>query len=399
MKKLLIIDPGSNTFRSYIIRTFKQNGFLLFIAAPKNSDWAKEYAKEFLEFGEDHDFISDIISFGKGNNVDGVLTYSEEHVSTAAKVGKALNLPHLNPEIATIIRNKYLLRKKLEEVGIQTVKAFKVSSAEEAVKCAQKIGFPVVVKPINGHSSIGVVKAESKDDIYIAAKQIQRFKFESLKSDFIVEEYIEGPEVSIECFVKDSKPYVIGITDKRLSKEPFFEEIGHTVPSSLPPSIQYLFVSYAVQILTALDFNLGIAHIEARLTKDGPKLIEIGARLGGDFIPKLVKLASNIDLPLISALLACGESVQLEEFRTEAASIEFIVPSKSGIIKDIFIPDTMHSKILEFEIWGQVGQHVVLPPERYLTRLGYTISKGSTSKESLNLVQSIVKSINIEIAK
>lgn len=397
-KRLLLVEPGSEKFRSYILEELVNHKFQLIIVGGKKTEWAKKYAESYYILDEIENKVDEIVSIGRSKNVGGVLTYSDIYVPIVAKVAQTLSLPHLDQKTAYMCRNKLLLRNELNKKKELAVRSYKSLNLNEAIHYANYIGYPVVVKPIHGHSSIGVMKANNEKDVIQSYNKSIEYKFAG-NYGVLIEEYLDGPEVSLECFVEDGKPNIVAITDKKLSQEPYFEEIGHTVPSDLPTNILDQFKSVAIQSLTAINFTTGIAHIEARMTRNGPKIIEIGARLGGDLIPKLVQLSTGINLPLIAANLACGLPINSEHLKkTNSATVLFVVPRESGVVTGFSkIVQDANPNILYNRFWGKVGQVVRLPPENFLTRLGYVVTVGDNSKDSLILAEKIIQELKLQI--
>ena len=113
----------------------------------------------------------------------------------------------------------------------------------------------------------------------------------------IVEEYVEGREISVEFISYNGKHYPLQITDKVTTGAPFFVELEHHQPSSLPEDIKLRIKEIVLHALDALHIKYGASHSELKITEDGDiRVIEIGARMGGDFIGSdLVKLSTGYD--------------------------------------------------------------------------------------------------------
>jgi biotin carboxylase len=395
-KRLLILNPASKKFRMYILDELVKAGFELYIVGDKQRYWAKDFAKKFLELNfEDQNATELIEKFGNQNKVNGVMTYSDQCVVLAALVAEKLGLKQISPKVAEMIRNKYMLRNYLLSKGLDTVRFYKSNCIQEILEYAKHIGFPLVIKPVNGHSSMGVSKVDNLKQLEIAAKRALEIKFSNKEPELLIEEFLDGPEVSVECYIKNNNTKIVTLTDKRLSKEPFFEEIGHTVPSSHNKLIQDNIKNYVSNVLKALEFENGIAHIEIRYTKNGPKIIEVNGRLAGDFIPLLTKNATGVNLPVIAASIACNLEIDEEITKKCSSSIEFIIPSNEGIIENFNLPKKIDNPKILLNFWGEKGELVELPPNKFLTRLGYIIAEGKDSDESISLTKSVINKIQI----
>ena len=113
----------------------------------------------------------------------------------------------------------------------------------------------------------------------------------------IIEEFIDGREVSVETISWEGKHYVLQITDKVTTGAPYFVELEHHQPTSLSTEIKKNIHSVVLKALTALNIKYGASHSELMITDSGDiKVVEIGARMGGDFIgSNLVKLSTGYD--------------------------------------------------------------------------------------------------------
>lgn len=395
-KRILVVGTGSPTFRSYIMEHLMEAGFELLIAGDRPDRW-KAFAQDFLDLTNLGHPFEKIVEFGRKHRVMGAITFSEEHVILAAKVARELGLPHTDPERLVLFRDKHAMRRVLSERQITSIQSRTADSPKEAAVIAAEIGFPVIVKPATGHSSIGVIKANQEAEVIAAAEDIQKYRFEGKTPAIIVEEYLDGPEVTMECMVENGIPTVVAVLDKRLSAEPFFEETGHTMPSRLPAASQAMLASLAVNAVQALGLQVGTACVEARLTSKGPRIIEAGARLEGDFIPEIIRLATGINLPVIAASLACGLPVEIGTVRPGAAAIDFAVPAHEGVIRSFseWGPSLPH--VVQAVFWGKKGQNVQLPPNRYVTRLGYVISAADTPQEAETAAKAALEKLELRI--
>src|SRR2546423_8114805 len=128
-------------------------------------------------------------------------------------------------------------------------------------------------------------------------------------SRVLLEEYVAGPELSVEGFVQDGDVHFVSITEKLVGPEAYFLEVGHIVQAQLPPAAVQAIRSYTEEVVRALGTPFGPFHAELRLTGRGPVLIEIAARLPGDHICDLILRARGVDLrrSMIAAYL--GQAV------------------------------------------------------------------------------------------
>ena len=222
--------------------------------------------------------------------IDGVFTRISLFIPTACYIAQEMNLPGNKYTDSFAMINKYLQR--------QVYLKYRVSSprfvlAEENIDLSEFI-FPLIVKPVDCFASYGVMKVEQEEDL---AKAIQRAQELSYAKQALIEEYVTGAEVSVETISWNGKHYILTITDKENTGEPYFVETAHHEPSLLSDDIQEKIKIETRKALTALNFNYGTAHVEIKITETGkPYLIEVNARMGGGNIHELVRLSTGYDL-------------------------------------------------------------------------------------------------------
>ena len=139
----------------------------------------------------------------------------------------------------------------------------------------------------------------------------------------LVEEYIAGPEISVDSAVYHGELMPMFVARKRIGYPPYFEEVGHVVDAADPLLTEPGLASVMRAAHAALGFTDGMTHAEYKFTPDGPKVIEVNARLGGDLIPYLGLRASGLDPGLAAAAVACGRRPELKADRSAAAGVRF----------------------------------------------------------------------------
>jgi biotin carboxylase len=179
--------------------------------------------------------------------------------------------------------------------GLPTPAHREFSTVAELCDLAPLLGYPLVIKPRDFGGSAGVIKISGEDEIAAAFEHCRSIleqyadAFHIPADAFQAEEYVAATdEISVEVLVTRGCPRVLAVTDKYLGPEPWFAELGHVVPST--HSYDSSITEIAERACEALDIELGVAHVEIRLLADGtPKLMEVGARPGGDGIMELVE--------------------------------------------------------------------------------------------------------------
>jgi len=225
--------------------------------------------------------------------IDGITTIaSDVAVLTVNYVAEKMGLVGNPDKYSETATNKYLMRQCFMDNNVPSPKfCLTEGTFPEAVNSFK---YPVIVKPTDRSGSRGVEKVDTPDELQTA---IERACKESFQKKAVIEEFIEGREISVESISYKGKHYVLQITDKVTTEAPFFVELEHHQPSSLPDNIKTRVTKIVLNALTALHIQYGASHAELKITEGGDiRVIEIGARMGGDFIGSdLVKLSTGYD--------------------------------------------------------------------------------------------------------
>ena len=389
-KRILIIESGDVSFRGYILQALHLHGFKIVLLKQETPTWELRWIENSLiaDFSQVPEVISMVGDYHKRKPILGVFTYIDLYVELTAVVSREFGLHFFSEETALHVRNKYLMRSKLLAHGLLQP-AFKRYQGS-LVEVADTIGFPSVIKPIAGHSSINVIKMTrdtNLSDIEVLLRSEERVVEWGITPEYMVEEYVEGREVSVESIIVQKEPIHLAVTDKFKSREPYFEEISHTVPSCLPDEKKHEIYELVTRGITALGVNNCAIHTEVKLSHNGLVIIEMGGRLGGDKIPYLVNLALGADMAVATAYASLGQKYAFKLTQQVTASIAFFVPQRQQVITETPQSLPPFEGIKEFEFWGERGQVVMAPPALFFTRLGFVVTTGNSYEQSRKRIE------------
>ncbi|MFF0740561.1 acetyl-CoA carboxylase biotin carboxylase subunit family protein [Streptomyces sp. NPDC004111] len=318
------------------------------------------------------------------HQVAGVMTWTEDYLVQTARLATVLGLPTSSPESMLAARDKASSRREFARHHVPSADSMTVTSLVEAAVAAETIGYPVVVKPAAGMASIGVRRVNTAEELFTAYDAAAVEAGHAIEStQVLIEAYLDGPEVSVECVTHQGRTSVVAVTRKKLGEEPHFEEVAHSVEAGDP--LLATVAPVATAAVQALGIDNGIQHVEMRLVAGKPHLIEVNGRIGGDMIGHLVHRATGISLPRAAADIACGIAPDLTATRTEAAAVRLLYPDTSGTLSVRQFPGrpTDRPPWLERLHWQrQVGDAVLLPQDggdRDTARLGYVITAAPTA--------------------
>lgn len=321
----------------------------------------------------------------------GVLTFAADYpVPMVARIAAELGLAGPSPAAALAMTDKLIMRQRLSAAGLRTPRF-------AAVRCPGDLnafGGSAVVKATRSSGSRGVRLVEGQD----VAALIEEMSAESADGEVLVEEYIEGPEVSVEAITTDSRTTILSVTDKLTSGPPELVELGHAQPSELieqRPEIEAL----TRQAVRALGLTNGPSHTEIRIGSDGPVVIESAARFGGGFIAShLLRITAGIDAAHVAVTMALGEDVSIQQQGGPGAAVRFLTP-EPGVVRSVTGLDEVRHRpeVVEAAVDVTVGD-VVAPLRSARDRVGHVICCGRTAGDARLRVDEAANSIVIKTA-
>ena len=354
----------------------------------------------FKEEGIEKEVISTIdipkvIEAAKMHKINGIMTLaSDMPMRTVAAVAKEMNLVGIDEQTAINATNKYEMRKALEKEGVPIPLFYKVSTEEELIECISHFCGKFITKPADNSGSRGIYLVDNK------AKAIEAFRYSKANSrngDVVVEEFMEGPEVSVETLTIDGVCHVIQITDKLTTGAPHFVEMGHSQPSQLSSDIQDKIKEVAIVANRAIGIMNGPSHTEIIVTKDGPKIVELGARLGGDCITThLVPLSTGVNMVECCIKIALGEKPNYEKVFDKASAIRYLKQHK-GVINGVFgVEDAKCVKgIKDIFVDASVGKEVS-NVNNSSSRIGFVIAQANTAEVAIKNCEVALHKIRIQ---
>ncbi len=360
-----------------------------------------------IDLNDEELAVQKAIGLGQRFDIQAVYTLNEYRVPLAARMATVLGLPYgLSYEAALNCRNKKRTRKLLEQDKVGSAKFILVSTPEEALAALTNFSLPVVVKPSNDAGSNLVARCDTPEEVWQAVEAIQRnssnWVGQTLDSEILIEEYLEGLEFSVEACTSAGKTTVLAITAKQTTPPPLAVEVGHSVPAPIPEADAAAIRQLVVDALAALGVTDTVTHTEVKLTLKGPKVIEVNARPGGDKIPLLVKAVTGYDLRELSLHLALGGTLKNAPFYgvvAPSATVHFFAAEHSGGVK-ISNLETVASVPGLFMIHMDVydGDTVEQTTSNY-NRLGYFIAHGTDEQDANRVAETIKQRLAVQVRK
>lgn len=337
-----------------------------------------------------------VVAVARDFNPDGIMTLATDMPMRAvAKACEACGLPGISYETAVKATDKAEMIKAFEEHGVEHPWFFVARDKAAFEEVLAQVMFPCIMKPTDNAGSRGVVLAHSIEELKSAYSYSQS---ESRGGAVIIEEYLQGPEFSIEVMVVDGEPHVLQITDKLTTGAPHFVEMGHSQPTRQNEENQEKIRDLAIRACKAVGINCGPAHVEMILTQDGPKMVELGARMGGDCITThLVPLSTGIDMVALTIKLACGEAVDLCAKIYKGSAIRYF-KTETGLIKEISGTEDARAidGVKEVSVVHQVGERAVEIGSS-VDRIGFVIAQAETAEDAVHICEDALSAIKIVV--
>lgn len=389
---------GASILQLPAIRQAKQMG-LKVVVVDMNPN-----AIGFLEDGIESEVVSTIdipavLKVAKKHGIEGVMTLaSDMPIRTVAVVAKELGLVGISEDTAMKATNKALMRDALCEYGVPVPKYFKVSTKDEYKSIIQNFLSAFIVKPADNSGSRGIFLVSDHTDYELAMAAYDHSRKYSRNGEIVVEEYMQGPEVSVETISLNGLCHVIQITDKITTGAPHFVEMGHSQPSMLTDIIKQKVAEVAIAANRALDIQNGPSHTEIIVTDEGPKIVELGARLGGDFITThLVPLSTGINMIESCIRIAMGEEPDLEIKDHFSSAIRYF-PQRAGRIKRISGIGRAKQMpgVIEIGVVHGEGEYITDVMDS-TSRMGFVIAKSDTPISAIQICEKAIDCIKIEM--
>lgn len=387
---VLLIGSGWRPYREYLLQGLARQSALWLIDG-QPSTWQDPYITGSSVVGnldwvgavsDREGLIGAALRVAENQKVAGVLTYDEMFVTVAADIAERLGVRGLTVAGAENCRDKARTRAALTAAGLPQPRYALVHGIEEAVEASARIGYPVVLKPRGMGASVGVVRVERPDDLagaFAVVERARRAGPPAYEDGVLIEELIDGPEISVDGAVSGGEYRPFCLARKELGDPPYFEEVGHVVDAADPlladPALLALLAD-AHRTLGVLD---GVTHTEVRLRAGGPVVIEVNGRLGGGMIPYLGKLATGVDPGQVAAEVATGAPPSVEATSRGCAGIRFLYPPLDCRVLGVSVPDpAVVPGLLEARAIVQPGTELRLPPNAHLGRHSYVLAAAPT---------------------
>lgn len=396
MKKLLVLAAG--ILQIPVIKKAREMGYYVIAADGDANAVGLKYADKGIVANITDEKV--MLGVAREEQVDGVIhPCSEVSMSVMGYINDTMGLSGISKLMAWRATNKHLMREAFEKYGAPSPQSYCTIDANEAWHFfCDKFDTNAILKPSRNSGSRGIAKIE---------RGISREKFlelygrafnESRDKQVLIEQFIEGPEFSVEIIVWNNAVNVLTVTDKKTTGAPYFVELGHNQPSVFPTEIVEIVKNAAIDGVKALELNNCACHAEIKVENGRAYIMEIGARLGGDFIStELTHLSTGIDMVAAAIDVALGTEPYLEpKEEKHGVCIRYFCP-KPGRLESIQGMECLNDEhVYLSEIYCKVGDEI-REVKSSLDRSGHMIVVDETADNAIDRAERIISQVSFNI--
>ena len=390
MKRLFII--GASILQLPAIKRAKELGMYVAVADYNPQAIGIPYADEYFNVSTIDE--EGVYQAAKEFGAEGIMTLATDMpMRSVAYACQKLGLTGICYDTAVKSTDKGEMIKAFEAAGVEHPWYHIIS--DPAQPLPESITFPCITKPTDNSGSRGVMLVNSREEL---ASAIAYSSENGRKGGVIVEEYMVGPEVSVEVIVWQGIPHVLQVTDKLTTGAPHFVEMGHSQPSRLPTADLEKIRDLACRAVKAVGLENGPAHVEIMLTKEGPKMVELGARMGGDCITThLVPLSTGIDMIKATMDISLGMTPDITPKFQKGSAIRFFdapygtITAVEGAEETLAIPGVKEVSFTKQvgDVAGQIGSST--------DRVAYVIAQGETVERAVAACEAGLQTIKVSV--
>jgi len=399
-KSILIFGAGLNQIN--LIKVARSLGIKTVVLDIISDPPGKEYADFFYcVSGDDYETTRDI---AVKHNVSGLVTTQMENpLRLMAKLALNLNLSFHSPDVIERGTDKWLMKQSFLQYGVPCAQGKLFTKTEKVTEIDLKdFQYPLIMKPKDGTSSQGVFRIERFNEI---EKNIGITRHFSCNGEVIIEEFLEGPEYSIESITFHGRTTTIQYTEKFITPFPHTVEIGHLQPADLTPEQKKQIAKVVKSAIEAIGIDNSAAHTEIKLTADGPKIVEISPRGGGDFISSYLTLASTgVSMDKAMIQVALNQQPDLIPKKQSYSYIKYFeLPVGKKVLQVDDYQDLLKEEDVVFANIDIESGEIIEEITESKKRPGFVIVKGKNRNSVINkanrLCKNLMKKIHLKGAK
>lgn len=329
-------------------------------------------------------------------DVDGVLALGSDDTARAlAALCKALKVPGPETDAALRASHKGSMRDACARRGAPVPRYRRTFDADEACAAATEMGFPVLLKPVTASGSAGISRVERVEQVAEAHALARAASIGA--TEVLVEEIVDGPEVRVETLSYGGQHHLVAMSDV-LEPDAVPGGVGVAAPSRLPKVAQTQIKIATLAALDALGLMTSAAHVDVRVGRRGPRILEIGASLSDALVCDVVLRSCGVDLVEAAIDLALGETPRLKATRYDAAALRWVVAPAGRVVAVHGVDEARRLPgVVEVEVGLQPGD-VVPPRDGGRARQGHIIAEAPEPSLAEGRAAAAAAVVTIEVA-
>ncbi len=328
------------------------------------------------------------------------ITVGTDMSLTVAKINEIVAPYLVNSEVALKTTNKFLMRETLKEGNVNVPEYFLVKTLDQSREAFQtikaKTGHYCVIKPVDNMGARGVRRIYSEKDIDEIFLESVGFSY---TGNLLIEECIEGSELSVDALVYKGEVLITGIADRIIEYDPYFVETGHIMPTNLPKTIVDRAIEEFKKAIKVIGIVNGAAKGDLKISQETGEVFigEIASRLSGGFMSThTFPFSTGVNLMKNIILLSLGEEPEINHYEYKLVSVERAIIPYKGIVKEIKgVEEAQNLENIKYVYIKAKTGDIFLEPKNNLDKAGNVIGVGRTREEAIRNVNRAIEKIKI----
>ncbi|MFM9960529.1 MAG: ATP-grasp domain-containing protein [Planctomycetaceae bacterium] len=404
MPRVLLLLPTTTYRTQAFMEAAQRLGVELTVASEEANTFARLNPSGLLrlDFDDPPQAARQVLQFAQEYPLAAVVPVDDQVTVCAATICQALGLRHNSVGSAQAARNKHRMRELLERAAVPQPRFQLGSLDDDPVHIADQVRYPCVVKPLSLSGSRGVIRANSKAEFVQAVARLDRILRSEFSESpptaghchrrkpsppvtarqFLVEDFVAGPEVALEGLLTRGELRVLALFDKPDPLEgPFFEETIYVTPSRLAVSVQDDIARCTAEACRAIGLTEGPIHAELRINPDGPCIIEVNPRSIGGYCSRVLRFGIGQSLEELIIRHALDGNDDSPTRESQPAGVMMIPTPRAGVLTEIRGLDEARTVngIEQVTISAHLGQELIPLPEGALY-LGFLFARAASSE-------------------
>lgn len=334
------------------------------------------------------------LRWAKEAGINGVISYASDiTLPTVLEIKETLGLSGLSRIPVEISLDKSRQRRLFKKAGLPQPDFEVVDNGNDLKEAVKRIGFPVVIKPVDNSGSRGVVSVNSEEELssaYLTALENSRKKL------VIVEEFMEGTELTIEGFSVKGSHHILAISDKLKPAGSYRVATRLAYPAAITSWQEKQIMEIMYAAYNAAEVDNTPTHSEIIITSDGPKIVEIGCRGGGFYVfTRVVEAVSGYDIVGNWTRLCAGDPVEEVKSLKRGVVLGFYAAPPGRLVDVRGLEEAKMMEGVETDLFLKPGD-VVPELKTDGSRTGWMIVRAPNRAEAVKKAEMVNRTVQFE---